>query len=107
MAYTSDALTSSFVKALCKENNILFQVFFNRSDVRGGSTLGNISISQESILTCDIGLPELAMHSSYETIGSDDTKYMFDLMKSFYETLFCINGTEIKIIKSQHSEKGL
>ena len=57
---------SAFAKTLCKDNNIPYQVFFNRSDVRGGSTLGYISISQESILTADIGMPQLAMHSSFE-----------------------------------------
>lgn len=99
MAYTSDAFTSAFVKTLCKDNNIPYQVFFNRSDVRGGSTLGNISISQESILTADIGMPQLAMHSAFETIGSYDTKYMFDLMLAFYKTPFKIDGENIKFDK--------
>ena len=105
MAYTSDAFTSAFVKTLCKENNIPYQVFFNRSDVRGGSTLGNISISQESILTADIGMPQLAMHSSFETIGSEDTKHMFNLMSSFYKTVFKIDGDTIKFIKTSKSNK--
>ena len=105
MAYTSDAFTSAFIKTLCKENNIPFQIFFNRSDVRGGSTLGNISISQESILTADIGMPQLAMHSSFETIGSEDTKHMFDLMSCFYETVFKIDGDTIKFIKTSKSNK--
>lgn len=95
MAYTSDAFTSAFVKTLCKDNNIPYQVFFNRSDIRGGSTLGNISISQESILTADIGMPQLAMHSSFETIGSEDTKHMFNLMSSFYKTVFKIDNDKI------------
>lgn len=98
MAYTSDAFTSAFVKTLCKDNNIPYQVFFNRSDVRGGSTLGNISISQESILTADIGMPQLAMHSSFETIGSEDTKHMFDLMSSFYKTVFKIDNDKITFL---------
>lgn len=98
MAYTSDAFTSAFVKTLCKENNIPYQVFFNRSDVRGGSTLGNISISQESILTADIGMPQLAMHSSFETIGSEDTKHMFNLMSSFYKTVFKIDNDKITFL---------
>ena len=105
MAYTSDAFTSAFVKSLCKENNIPYQVFFNRSDVRGGSTLGNISISQESILTADIGMPQLAMHSSFETIGSEDTKHMFNLMSSFYKTVFKIDGDTIKFIKTSKNNK--
>ena len=105
MAYTSDAFTSAFVKTLCKENNIPYQVFFNRSDVRGGSTLGNISISQESILTADIGMPQLAMHSSFETIGSEDTKHMFGLMSSFYKTVFKIDNDKITFFNSEKANK--
>ena len=105
MAYTSDAFTSAFVKTLCKENNIPYQVFFNRSDVRGGSTLGNISISQESILTADIGMPQLAMHSSFETIGSEDTKHMFNLMSSFYKTVFKIDNDKITFFNPEKANK--
>ena len=105
MAYTSDAFTSAFVKTLCKENNIPYQVFFNRSDVRGGSTLGNISISQESILTADIGMPQLAMHSSFETIGSEDTKHMFNLMSSFYKTAFKIDNDKITFLNPGKASK--
>ena len=105
MAYTSDAFTSAFVKTLCKDNNIPYQVFFNRSDVRGGSTLGNISISQESILTADIGMPQLAMHSSFETIGSEDTKHMFDLMSCFYKTVFKIDNDKITFFNQEKANK--
>ena len=105
MAYTSDAFTSAFVKTLCKDNNIPYQVFFNRSDVRGGSTLGNISISQESILTADIGMPQLAMHSSFETIGSEDAKHMFDLMSCFYKTVFKIDNDKITFLNSGKASK--
>lgn len=105
MAYTSDAFTSAFVKTLCKDNNIPYQVFFNRSDVRGGSTLGNISISQESILTADIGMPQLAMHSSFETIGSEDTKHMFNLMSSFYKTVFKIDNDKITFHNPEKANK--
>lgn len=105
MAYTSDAFTSAFVKTLCKDNNIPYQVFFNRSDVRGGSTLGNISISQESILTVDIGMPQLAMHSSFETIGSEDTKHMFNLMSSFYKTVFKIDNDKITFLNTGKASK--
>ena len=91
---------SAFVKTLCKENNIPFQVFFNRSDVRGGSTLGNISISQESILTADIGMPQ-----PFETIGSEDTKHMFNLMSSFYKTVFKIDNDKITFLNPGKASK--
>ena len=46
------------------------QTYHNRSDIAGGSTLGNISTTQLSVNTVDIGLPQLAMHSACETAGT-------------------------------------
>ena len=51
----------------------------------GGSTLGNIANTQVSLNTVDIGLPQLAMHSAYETAGAKDTEYMVSALKLFYE----------------------
>ena len=51
----------------------------------GGSTLGNIANTQVSLNTVDIGLPQLAMHSTYETAGAKDTEYMVSALKLFYE----------------------
>ncbi|MBR4442873.1 MAG: hypothetical protein IKS52_06360, partial [Clostridia bacterium] len=55
-------------------------------DRAGGGTLGNISGSHVSINTLDIGLAQLAMHSSYETAGVKDVQYMIDGIRAFYET---------------------
>ena len=63
------------------------QAFTNRSDMQGGSTLGNISSSQVAVDTVDIGLPQWAMHSSWETAGAKDTEYLVGLSKVFYESL--------------------
>ncbi len=51
----------------------------------GGSTLGNISSAHVSIPSVDIGLPQLAMHSSYETAGVKDADYMAEGLKAFFE----------------------
>ena len=67
--YTTDANSAALVKYLCKKEKIKCQVFFNRSDMLGGSTLGNILTGQVSIKAADIGLPQLSMHSTYETDG--------------------------------------
>ncbi|MBQ0070608.1 MAG: M18 family aminopeptidase, partial [Spirochaetales bacterium] len=53
------------------------------SDVAGGSTLGNLSTQKVSIKTCDVGCAQLAMHSSYETAGTEDTSALIDLFKAF------------------------
>ena len=50
----------------------------------GGSTLGSISNTKVSVNTVDIGLAQLAMHSSFETAGASDTEYMVKALKCFY-----------------------
>lgn len=72
--YTTDAVSEALFTALCKKADVPLQHFANRSDLRGGSTLGNISNTQVSLNTVDIGLPQLAMHSAYETAGVCDTE---------------------------------
>ena len=61
------------LKALCQEAGVPYQTFTNRSDILGGSTLGNISNTKVALNTVDIGLPQLAMHSPYETAGVEKT----------------------------------
>ena len=83
--YTTDAYTGAVIKDICKIREIPYQIYHNRSDIAGGSTLGNISISHASVPTADIGLAQLAMHSSYETAGSKDLEYLIEFSKGFYE----------------------
>ena len=61
-----------------------YQTFVNRSDIAGGSTLGNISNTQAAINTVDIGLPQLAMHSAYEMAGVKDTAYLAERAQAFF-----------------------
>ena len=69
---------------ICNNKNIPYQEFTNRADIRGGSTLGNISIRHASIKSIDIGLAQLAMHSSYETAGSKDIEYLYTALIEYY-----------------------
>ena len=84
--YTTDAVSDAIFSEICKRAGVPVQHFSNRSDVLGGSTLGNIANAHASMNTVDIGLAQLAMHSSYETAGSKDVDYMIDALKAFYET---------------------
>ena len=84
--YTTDAISASIFKEICKKVGVEVQSYVNRSDIPGGSTLGNISNSHVSLNTVDIGLAQLAMHSPYETAGVKDTEYMIKAVKKFYET---------------------
>lgn len=85
-SYTSDSLSSSIVKYVCKSNNLNYQEYTNRSDLRGGSTLGNISNSEVSLISCDIGIGQLAMHSSMEMCGYYDIEDMANFVKGFYQS---------------------
>ena len=82
--YTTDAISGAKVKALCEQAGVPWQTYANRSDVVGGSTLGNISTAHVSVESADIGLPQLAMHSAVETAGVKDTKYAVKLFNAFY-----------------------
>ena len=83
--YTSDAVSIAKFKMICDKAKVPYQFFANRSDEAGGSTLGNIVMSQVSMHAVDIGLAQLAMHSPYETAGAEDIGHMINAVKIFYE----------------------
>lgn len=82
--YCTDGVTGAFFRDLCRKAEVPCQTYVNRSDIAGGSTLGNISGTQAAIRTVDIGLPQLAMHSPYETAGVKDTGYLIRALREFF-----------------------
>jgi aspartyl aminopeptidase len=90
--YATDAISGAVFNRICNAASVPTQTYLNRSDIRGGSTLGNIVVSQIPMLTLDIGLAQLAMHSAYETAGAQDVLYMINAAKAFYHT--AINSRE-------------
>lgn len=90
--YTTDAVSGALFKSICKKAGVPCQVFHNRSDMLGGSTLGNISNTQVALNTVDIGLPQLAMHSPYETAGSKDTAYLVEAARLLFSSTVYGNG---------------
>ncbi len=83
-AYTSDALTTALLKKILGDAGVKYQTFFNRSDVRSGSTLGAISLGQVSIPSVDAGLAQLAMHSAVETMAYADYEELLRGLCAFY-----------------------
>lgn len=84
--YTSDAVSIAVFRGICEKAGVPLQFFANRSDVAGGSTLGNISMSHISMNSVDIGLPQLSMHSTYETAGVKDSYYMIKAAEEFFNS---------------------
>lgn len=92
--YTTDAFSRAVMVELCRRAGVPVQTFANRSDMAGGSTLGNLSNTQVSVHAVDVGLPQLAMHSSYETAGARDTAYGIAALEAFYGTDVQVDGAE-------------
>ena len=86
--YTSDGMSVAAARELAARAGVPLQYFANRSDKVGGSTLGNLAMAQVSMNCVDIGLPQLAMHSCYETAGAEDTLSLIKLMQELYSSHF-------------------
>lgn len=95
--YTTDAKSAAVLQVLMSRADIPYQIFTNRSDMAGGSTLGNISNTQVSLQAVDIGLPQLAMHSPYEMAGVKDTAYLVRLAQAFYSADMEVTDEVIRI----------
>ena len=92
--YTTDALSRAIVKEICSRAGENVQLFANRSDLAGGSTLGNLSNAQVSLHAADVGLPQLAMHSCFETAGARDTASAVNVFTEYYSCDLQIDEAE-------------
>jgi aspartyl aminopeptidase len=82
--YTTDGISCALFESICKSAGVPVQYYANRSDLPGGSTLGSISNTQVPLITVDIGMAQLAMHSSYETADAADTVAMVNALTAFF-----------------------
>ncbi len=86
-SYATDCEAVAVVEQICRKYKVSYQKFVNRSDVRGGGTLGSIASSILPVRTVDIGVPVLAMHSAAETMGAADMKALTRLMTAYFSDL--------------------
>lgn len=92
--YCSDAFSRAVLVAVLDAAGVPHQTFANRSDMAGGGTLGNLSNTQVSMHGVDVGLPQLAMHSCYETAGARDVELGADALQAFFSTDVRIDGAD-------------
>ena len=84
LSYCTDGVAAAIFRKVCTKAEVPVQSFYNRADLPGGSTLGRISLAHVSVPTVDIGLAQLAMHSSYETAATVDALYLEQAMAAYY-----------------------
>ena len=88
--YTTDGVSAAIFRKICADADIQTQIFANRSDLAGGATLGSIANTMVPVMTVDIGLPQLAMHSAVETAGVTDYLDLVRVMTVYFgKTLEC------------------
>ena len=90
--YTTEGVSATIFEAVCRDAGVPVQQYANRSDQPGGSTLGSISNTVVPLCTVDVGLAQLAMHSAYETAGTEDIGYLIRAIKKLYETKITFEG---------------
>lgn len=93
--YTTDGVSCALFTAVCREAGAPAQVYANRSDMPGGSTLGSIATTKVSVPSVDIGLAQLAMHSCVETAGAEDLDALVKAMTCYYGKTLKRDGEQI------------
>lgn len=96
-AYITDAISSAVVKTLFDKAGVKHQSFFNRSDMRSGSTLGASVLARFGVIGADIGLAQLAMHSACESFALADYTELVNGLTAYYSSDFYIDGDEITV----------
>lgn len=94
---TTNSISSSIIKTICDKNKIKYQDSTAKNDVSGGSALSGISLRHVSVLSVDVGIAQLAMHSSVEVCSINDVFELYKMMKSFYDSNITIKNNEIII----------
>lgn len=94
---TTNAYFSSILKTICKNKKIKFQDSTAKNDLTGGSTLSGLSLRHVSVTSIDIGIPQLAMHSSLEVCSIKDYEELYKIMKEFYNTKITQTKESVKL----------
>lgn len=96
--YCTDAFSRAVFTAICERAGVPVQAYANRSDMAGGSTLGNLSNIQASMHGVDVGCAQLAMHSAYETAGARDVLLAERALQAFFEADLRIDGAHAAVL---------
>ncbi len=94
-SYITDATSAAIIKTILEGEEIPYQDFFNRADMKSGSTLGKIAQRHVSLLGADIGIAQLAMHAACESIAKADYAAMIQALTAYFSTTIAIKKDEV------------
>ncbi len=84
-SYVTDATSLAVLRDIFEEKNIPYQYFFNRADMKSGSTLGKIAQRHVSLEGADVGIPQLAMHASCECFAAADYLHLVEALNAYFD----------------------
>ncbi len=84
--YTTDAVSDAVIRTLADLAGVPIQSFSTRADMLSGSTLGSVATTRLSVPSVDLGIPQLAMHSSSETCCASDIDSAVTLITKLYSS---------------------
>ena len=97
-SYLTDGLNAAIVTQIFDNAGVKHQTFFNRSDLRSGSTLGKFALTRTGVYGADIGMAQLAMHASCECFAAEDYTALSNGIYAFYDCNFIVDETGIRLL---------
>lgn len=96
-AYLTDGLNSAIVTQILDNAGVKHQTFFNRSDLRSGSTLGKFALTRTGVYGADIGIAQLAMHASCECFAAEDYTAISNGIYAFYNCVLRVDDRGLRL----------
>ncbi|MGL5405760.1 MAG: M18 family aminopeptidase [Propionibacteriaceae bacterium] len=81
--YATDGVGGALWLRVCEAAGVPSQAFVGNNGVPCGSTIGPLTATRLGILTIDVGIPLLSMHSARELSGVADIGYMAEALRSY------------------------
>ena len=94
-SYATDGFSEGVFRTICERAGVPTATYYNRADLRGGSTLGAISDTVVAVPTVDVGLPQLSMHSSNECAATADVASMTRAFAAFFSSAYSKRGESV------------
>ena len=83
--YATNSRSAALYRHISDELGLPHQSFVVRSDMGCGSTIGPLTAGTLGVTTLDIGVPQFAMHSIRELVGTQDGFTLYRVLKAFME----------------------
>lgn len=81
--YATDGAGRAAFTAACERARVPFQTYVNRNSLPCGTSIGPITAAGLGILTVDVGIAILSMHSARELCGADDPHLLASALTAF------------------------